>query len=231
MNHSEDDSRHNGSKHHHDDGVVVLWKLNVQGVTIETRHPEIRVRQAIKEAGYNPDTPWIIILKIEGQPKKEVDLDFTIDLRHPGIEKLRLTPRQINNGEGNAVRRREFDLLPQDENHLDRLRVRWETIVENGRRWLILRDYRLPPGFRETTTHIAVEVPISYPGARLDMFYCWPRVTRVSGANIPQTEHVEAIEGKGYQRWSRHRDWDPAKDTLATHLTLIDEALQREVEG
>jgi len=43
--------------------------------------------------------PGIIILKIAGEPKKEVDLNYMIDLRHKGIEKLRLTPRQINNGE------------------------------------------------------------------------------------------------------------------------------------
>jgi hypothetical protein len=103
-----------GPEQHHsqpekceDDGVVILWKLNVQGVLIESRQPEITVRHAIKEAGFNPDTPWIIVLKIFGEPKHEVDLSFVIDLRHPGIEKLRLTPRHINNGEMAATPRRD----------------------------------------------------------------------------------------------------------------------------
>src|ERR1700722_2436560 len=94
-----------------DDGVVILWKLNVQGVLIESRQPEITVRHAIKEAGFNPDTPWIIVLKISGEPKREVDLSFVIDLRHTGIEKLRLTPRHINNGEVAAARRMDFAML------------------------------------------------------------------------------------------------------------------------
>ena len=98
-------SHHHGDHHHHHhDGP---WKLNVQGVIIESPQPEIVVRQAIKQAGFNPDTPWIIVLKVAGEPKREVDLSFVIDLRHKGIEKLRLTPRQINNGEmcGAAPRR------------------------------------------------------------------------------------------------------------------------------
>jgi Prokaryotic E2 family E len=223
--HGHGDQHH----HHHDDGVVIRWKLNVQGVLIESPHPEIVVRHAIKQAGFNPDTPWIIILKITGEPKKEVDLSFVIDLRNEGIEKLRLTPKQINNGEMPAKQRSEFAMLPQDEQHLDQLGLRWETQVEAGRRWLFIRGYPVPPGYRSCSTDIAVEVPVSYPGAQLDMFYCNPALALPSGAAIPQTQHTETVTGKPFQRWSRHRQWDPARDTLATHLALIDASLLREV--
>jgi hypothetical protein len=227
----EHNEHHHGDEHHHhhDDGVVIRWKLNVQGVVIESPHPKIEVRHAIKEAGFNPDTPWIIILKITGEPKKEVDLSFVIDLRHEGIEKLRLTPRQINNGEMGAKQRVEFALLPQDEKHLDQLGLGWETLIDAGRRWLFIRGYPVPPGYRSSSTDIAVEVPVSYPGAQLDMFYCNPALALPSGAAIPQTQHMETVTGKPFQRWSRHRQWDPARDTLATHLALIDESLLREV--
>jgi hypothetical protein len=135
--------RHHGEHEHHHHGP---WKLNVQGVIIESHSPEIAVRQAIKQAGFNPDTPWIIVLKVAGEPKREVDLSFVIDLRHKGIEKLRLTPRQINNGEMAAGCRVEFALLPQDVKHLDQLGLRWETLIDGGRRWLILRNYPLSTG-------------------------------------------------------------------------------------
>lgn len=220
---------HHEHHHHHDDGVVILWKLNVQGVMIESPHPEITVRHAIKEAGFNPDAPWIIVLKIVGEPKREVDLSFVIDLRHEGIEKLRLTPRQINNGEATAGRRTDFAMLPQDEEHLDRLGLRWETLIDAGRRWLIIRSYPVPTGYRSTTTDIAVEVPVSYPGAQLDMFYCNPPLALHTGAVIAQTQHMEPVTGLLFQRWSRHRQWNPARDTLATHLALVDESLRREV--
>jgi hypothetical protein len=225
--HGEHEHHHHGEhEHHHHHGP---WKLNVQGVIIESLQPEIGVRQAIKQAGFNPDTPWIIVLKVAGEHKKEVDLSFVIDLRHKGIEKLRLTPKQINNGEMGARRRVEFALLPQDDEHLDHLGRPWETLVDAGRRWLIIRNYPLPPAYHSPVADIAIEVPVSYPGAQLDMFYCHPALALQSGAAIPQTQHLETITGLPFQRWSRHRQWDAARDTLATHLALVDESLRREV--
>jgi hypothetical protein len=216
---------HHHEHHHHEE----LWKLNVQGVIIEIPHPEIVVREAIKKAGFNPDTPWIIVLKIAGEPKKEVDLSYVIDLRHKGIEKLRLTPKQINNGEIAAGQRLDFALLPQDEAHLNQLGLRWETRIDAGRRWLIIRSYPLPAGYSTPVTDIAIEVPLTYPTAQLDMFYCHPPLALQSGAAIPQTQHMEVITGLRCQRWSRHRQWDATRDTLATHLALVEESLRREV--
>lgn len=221
--HHEGDGDHH-HHHHHE-----VWKLNVQGVIIESRNSEIVVRQAIKEAGFNPDTPWIIVLKVAGEPKREVDLSFVIDLRHKGIEKLRLTPRQINNGEMPRQRRVAFAMLPLDEALLDRLGFDWETVVDAGRRWLIIRNYPLPRGYQVAAATIGIEVPVSYPGAQLDMFYCHPPLALPSGAAIPQTQQIETVIGLPFQRWSRHRQWDPARDTLATHLALVDESLHREV--
>jgi hypothetical protein len=242
--HEEEDKRGDhghtdgGPEQHHshpekcgDDGVVILWKLNVQGVMIESREPKITVRHAIKEAGFNPETPWIIVLKIAGEPKHEVDLSFVIDLRHTGIEKLRLTPRHINNGEMAAAPRMDFALLPGDEAHLARLGLAWDAVNDGGRRWLILRNYPLPAGYTVSTADIAIEIPVSYPGAQLDMFYCCPPLALASGAVIPQTQSQETITGRVYQRWSRHRDWNAACDTLVTHLALLDESLSREVEA
>lgn len=205
------------------------WKLNVQGVQIESPEPKIIVRNAIKQAGFNPDTGWIIVLKTTDGPKKEVSLDDVIDLRHPGIEKLRLTPRQIDNGEAMAPRRCDFSLLPQDEVLLNRMGARWETALDGARRWLLIYGYALPGGFSASTIDVAIEIPVSYPGAQLDMFYCNPRLTLASGAGIAQTEHNETIFGVAYQRWSRHRPWDSTRDTLATHLALVDTSLSREV--
>ena len=213
----------------HHDPRHEIWKLNVQGVVIETNHPEIVVRHAIKQAGFNPDTPWIIILKVAGEPKREVDLTSVIDLRHHGIEKLRLTPRHINNGEARGESRAAFPMLPEDEALLDRLALDWETLVDNGRRWLMIRNYPLPAGYQVAAATLGVEVPVSYPGAQLDMFYCHPPLALISGAVIPQTQHVETVLGLPFQRWSRHRPWNPVCDTLATHLALIDTSLLQEV--
>jgi hypothetical protein len=206
------------------------WKLDVQGVKIESRQPTIVAREAIKRAGFDPDAAWIIVLKVAGEPKREIDIDTTIDLRHHGLEKLRLTPRQINNGEAQAPRRVDFTLLPVDEAHLNRLGLIWETRNDNGRRWLLMRTYPLPTGYVQRAADIAIEMPTAYPTAQLDMFYCDPHLALGSGAVIPQTQVSETILGTNFQRWSRHRQWDSSRDTLATHLALVDESLRREVE-
>ena len=206
------------------------WKLDVQGVKIESKQPVILARDALKLAGFDPDAGWIIVLKLSGEPKKEIELTTPIDLKHPGLEKLRLTPRQINNGEARPPRRTDFALLPVDEEHLTRLGLVWETCLDNGRRWLLIRSYPPPAGYAQGSADIAIEIPTSYPGAQLDMFYCHPHLALTSGAAIPQTQVNETVFGKSFQRWSRHRQWDSARDTLATHLALVDESLRREVE-
>lgn len=208
----------------------VSYKINVQGVEVVTDKPTILARHAIKLAGFDPDAGWIIVLKITGEPRQEISLETKIDLTHPGIEKLRLTPRQINNGEGPG-QRLDFRLLPQDEAHLSRLGLRWETACEGPRRWLLLHTYPLPKGYNVESVNVAIDIPVSYPGAQLDMFYCNPALVRANGTRAPQTEASEVILGVSHQRWSRHRNWDSARDTLATHLALVEESLRREIEA
>ena len=211
------------------------WKINVQGVEVVSAEPLILVRTALSEAGFNPDQGWIIVLKTS-ESKRQVSLDDTIDLRTPGIEKLRLTPREINNGEagGAVATRREFRLLPGDEAGLDARGVIWETFVDAGHRWLVLHDYALPAGYSAETATVALDIPSAYPMAEIDMFFCLPHLTRSNGGTIPQADVAMIIAGHNYQRWSRHRGqgsrWQPGVDNVLTHLALVESALAREVE-
>ncbi|MFW2851464.1 multiubiquitin domain-containing protein [Sphingomonas sp. TX0543] len=209
------------------------WKLNVQGVTIKGDTPEISVRDALTKAGFDTDTAWIIVLK-SASGRRQVDLNYIIDLREPGIEKLRLTPREINNGEVATARHRDFALLPTDEEWLTAHGHDWATIIDAGRRWLVLRDVELPAGYNVGTTTVAIEIPTAYPMAEIDMFYCNPALARTDGQPIPQTQVSETITGRVFQRWSRHRGaiapWRPGKDSVVTHLLLVEESLAREVE-
>jgi len=209
------------------------WKLNVQGVVIESDVPTISVHDAIAKAGFSVETKWIMILKTATE-RKQVDLEYVVDLREPGVEKLRLTPREINNGEVAAAIRRDFALLPADHEWLNERGWDWVTTVECGRRWLILRDMPLPTGYNVSVVTIAMEVPTAYPMAEIDMFYCFPHLARIDGQMIPQTQVNEIIGGRTFQRWSRHRGpiapWVPGKDSVVTHLLLVDESLNREVE-
>ncbi|MDE2466988.1 MAG: multiubiquitin domain-containing protein [Alphaproteobacteria bacterium] len=217
------------------------WKLNVQGVLLTVPHPTIVVRQAITDAGFDATKPWIIVLRVHGEPKREVGLYDVIDLRTPGIEKLRLTPREVNNGEGAAAAPlRMFALLPADARFLDSLGWRWETRIEStpdgkSRRWLLIHNYPLSQGFTVERTLLALEIPLTYPGAQIDMFYTYPALALTTGQPIPSTQVSAVIGGNTFNGWSRHRGpasaWDPQTDNVVTHLALVESAMLKEVQG
>jgi hypothetical protein len=209
------------------------WKLNVQGVLLTLTTPVVVVKDALTQAGFDPSTGWIAILKRNGEAKLQVALNDTIDLTLPGIEKLRLTPAQINNGEVHTAPRREFALLGKDEAYLYERSLHWETFVDGGRRWLLLRNYVLPEGYNHSVVDIAIDVPSTYPRAEIDMFHCLPHLILKSGGGIGETSGRTAIAGQTFQQWSRHLNgqtrWNPATDSVMTHLAVIETALLKEV--
>ena len=101
--------------------------------------------------------------------------------------------------------RRQFRLPESDESSLDRLGVRWESIVENGLRWLLLLEVPLPAGYNHSTTDIAINIAPGYPPGALDMAYFCPPLARVDARPIPQTQAIQILDGRSWQRWSRHR--------------------------
>jgi hypothetical protein len=209
------------------------WKLNVQGVILDLTQSTIAVSEAMTKAGFDIKARWYIFLKVEGQPKKEVTLDYVVDLRTPGIEKIRLTPRGIDNGEGAPPLRRDFALLERDEIYLNDLGLRWETVVDVQRRWLLIHDYPVLAGYTFDKTCLALEIPLTYPGAQIDMFYAYPPLALKSGRAIDRTQVRATILGLEFHGWSRHRNasapWDAAHDCVATHLALVESAIAKEV--
>ncbi|WP_225032480.1 multiubiquitin domain-containing protein [Paraburkholderia sp. XV] len=209
------------------------WLLNVQGVRLALHVPEITVRQAMIDAGFDVTQGWHIYLKVKGEQKREVQLDTVIDMRTPGVEKLRLTPKDVSNGEAQAELRTDFALLEIDETFLDAHFVNWETVKDGERRWLLIQGYPMPDGYSAARVTLAIEVPPTYPAAQLDMFYLCPIVELESKAPIPNTEARVTIGQQEFQRWSRHRGnaapWLPATDNVITHLALVESSLRREV--
>ena len=210
-----------------------VWELNVQGKRIVSKTPTISVVDALTRAGFDPNA-WIIILKVAGEPKRQLSVHDTIDLTTPGIEKIRLMAKDVNNGEARPTFRRDFALLEVDESYLDGLGLPWETRAAGEQRWLIIRDYPVPPGYTISITALALLVPPTYPQAEIDMFYVYPPLQKTSGGVIPATEATQPIDGLLFQRWSRHRgagsSWTPQKDNIVTHLALVESAIAKEVD-
>jgi hypothetical protein len=72
-----------------------------------------------------------------------------------------------------------------------------------------------------------------YPLSQLDMFYVYPVIRRADGKHIRQADVIQRIDGRDFQRWSRHRTnanpWVPGKDSLETHIYLVEDALTEEL--
>ncbi len=209
------------------------WKLKVQGILLTLATPTIIVRDALIKAGLDPDKGWTAALKIKGEPREAIGLDGIIDLTRDGIEKLWLRPSNIQNGEAPCGLRSDFQLGEHDSDYLTKRGLTWDTLIHGASRWVILRNFPLPEGYTVSHADIAVQIPATYPMAALDMFYCYPYLQLKSRRTIPQTTARQSIDGKSYQRWSRHRQgetiWNPNTDSLITHIAIIDESLSREV--
>lgn len=210
-----------------------FWVFNVQGVELKVETPTIVVSDALTRAGFDAGQSWHIFLKVRGEAKREVGLNDIVDLRTPGIEKLRLTPNEVNNGEAPSAPRRDFAVLDADETYLDGLRLRWEMVNDAGRRWLMIHHFPVPSGYTVQRTLLALEIPPTYPGAQIDMFYTSPPLALASGRSIDCTHIPATIFGTAFNGWSRHRGpdsaWNPALDNVVTHLALVESALAKEV--
>jgi hypothetical protein len=130
--------------------------------------------------------------------------------------------------------RREFALLSADQEYLDAAGLTWEAVRNGGEFWLLLHNLDLPAGYQVAAASVAIKIEPGYPNAQLDMAYFLPALRRVDGKPIPCADAFVHIDGKQWQRWSRHRTsvnpWIAGEDSLETHLILVLDWLAREFE-
>jgi hypothetical protein len=123
------------------------------------------------------------------------------------------------------MNRRAFLLPEEDLAFLDNLVLSWETIIDGGMQWVIIHDYPLPHGYLQKTIGIAIKIETGYPRTALDMAYFYPPLERIDHITINAVS-PQQIDGKQYQRWSRHRTtnnpWREGIDDLSTHIAMVD---------
>ena len=129
--------------------------------------------------------------------------------------------------------RRDFDLLPQDEKFLEEYGLPWETISD-GSQWVLIHEFQTHDGYNHLRVTAAIRMETGYPNTELNMVYFFPALARKDGRAIGATQAKQVIDGKTYQRWSRHRTaqnpWRPGVDGVDTHVFLIEDWLAREFE-
>ena len=194
-----------------------------------SEHETIKGRHILEKAGLVPPEDYTLREKMSGAPPQRIGLDEEVNLRKPGIEKFRAIKK--GQQEGEIQHRRAAPVLEQDRLFLDRYGLPWEAISE-GNTWILLHEYRLPTGAVPATVTVAIRLETGYPITALDMMYVYPPVSRQDGRAIPCTEARQALDGKQFQRWSRHRTgvnpWIPGEDSLETHVYLIEEYFRAE---
>jgi Prokaryotic E2 family E len=129
--------------------------------------------------------------------------------------------------------RRDFTLSEEEKECLDATGYQWETVIDAGSKWVILRGFAIPAGYNHSVADVALRVPPSYPDVQIDMAYFFPALALTTDRIIRQTQCFLHLEGKSYQQWSRHRTalnpWRPGLDSICTHLLQVITWLQREV--
>lgn len=127
--------------------------------------------------------------------------------------------------------RRDFSLPEQDVEYLDASGYTWEAIRENNLSWVLIHDFNLPSGYNVTNATAALRIDNGYPTSQIDMVYFFPHLHRADGKSINALV-MQSIDGKQYQRWSRHRTsnnpWRRELDDISTHLSLVTNWLERE---
>ncbi|MDQ8011384.1 MAG: multiubiquitin domain-containing protein [Flavobacterium nitrogenifigens] len=167
------------------------------------------------------------ILNNNPKPVKILD-DETVDLTEKCLVRFVLQPKEQQDGKGN---RQNFVLPEEDVETLEKLSLQWETLLLPSM-WLIIYNYPIPDGYNVKNVDIALTITSSYPATEIDMAYFFPPLVKNNGRSINAIQN-QHIDGKIFQRWSRHRkpgDWKPGVDNLATHLSLVDNWLLNDLK-
>ena len=188
-------------------------------------------------AAVNKDaTKFELIQKFTLGRTEKVEINERVDLRVCGVEKFVTIPLDQTNGKGNqslANCRRDFSLLAPDQTFLKESKFSYDLIKKGNQQWLVIHNYPIPAGYNMESANLALLLPSNYPDIQIDMAYFSPSLLLNSKKVIPQTQCKVNIEGKQYQRWSRHRTpsnpWRPGIDDLSTHLRCVENWILREI--
>jgi len=120
--------------------------------------------------------------------------------------------------------RKDFQLPEEDVIFLDGTGLSWETTTDNNMQWVIVHNFPVLSGYNHEMVSVAIKIETGYPRTQLDMAYFYPSLQRLDGKTINALCN-QVIDGKQFQRWSRHRTavnpWREGIDDLSTHMALI----------
>lgn len=189
--------------------------------------PWIAVEQVIRFIHKDNPSNYNLVKFLSSSPKP-VPLPFTgtIDLREKCLLRFVVQPKTQNDGLQPG-----FSLPEEDVDFLKASGFSWEARTEGNYMWLILEGYPLPEGYQIATCSVALMIPPTYPASEIDMAYFHPHLAKKTGRAINAVTY-QTIGNKSFQRWSRHRmpgQWKPGIDNISTHLLLVNNWLENDL--
>lgn len=234
-----EDVFHGRQKHHEhcEPGTIVYYVFKIDKTTFERREHEFSGKELLALVGLTSEKYRLFQL---GEGHKEILPDQKVNLKECGIERFKSVAKHANEGKEAAAKaaslsfRRVVDLLSDDEDFLDKHFPNWETLQVGNTGWILIHNFKIIDGYNVEEATIAFMIPASYPTTEFDMMYFLPALNRKDSKVIGALSQ-QALDGKNYQRWSRHRlagEWRSGIDNLETHVLsvkawLIDELKKR----
>ena len=204
------------------------YKIKIDRQIFEVESECMTGKQILELAGKIPIDRFQLNMKLKGGKVKKIGYEETVCFSDPGLEKFMTLP--LDQTEGESLRK-DFALLEEDEDYLNSFDLEWETIIEGNRKWILIHNHPIPEGYNVNTAMMAIQYVPGYPTSQLDMVYFYPNLSRIDNKPITALAH-QSIQGKIFQRWSRHRTpknpWRPGIDDLSTHVSLAQFWLEQE---
>jgi hypothetical protein len=118
-------------------------------------------------------------------------------------------------------------ILEEDKKYLENKGLNYEVYEENGYTLIVIKNYQLPDLYTKEMVDILIRVPPMYPVSKLDMFWVYPEIKLSSNNRYPDRADVfNNYLKKRWQRFSRHYNWRPGIDSLASHMKTIERTLK-----
>lgn len=212
---------------------ATAFRIRIDKTHYDVDVPSMTGEQILRLAGKDPPSNFRLVQRVRGSQPLPVQLTDVVTFTAPGIERFNTLPLDQTEGEASEQPpRRDFEVGEEDRDYLDSLGLRWDAIREGNTQWILIRRLPVPDGYTIDVTDAGVQLPPGYPDAQIDMAYFHPALVRKDGGTINATQVTVNLEGKPYQRWSRHRTaenpWRRGVDGVVTHVELVKHWLQRE---
>jgi hypothetical protein len=120
-------------------------------------------------------------------------------------------------------------IIPQhDEDYLKERGFDYQLKQVGAEVHLVIRNWAFPSAYNPQSADLLIRISAGYPLSQLDMFWTSPDLKLASGGWPQAAEVHETLDGRNWQRWSRHtQEWRAGVDNLRTFVAAVTMEINR----